>query len=538
MASKNKKQTRNQISEGIFEAVTTKRIEQLRDDLQKAERINILVLKDLNFLISAIEAFIDAVPELNTKIFKSYYIGIDIEAQTKEEKAVTKTFLETTLTKFKVEIEKSIKTDKESWLNHIRTEILGPAHKVVLGLEDAANKTIVSALLSRLKKTDPVMYSAVTTEVSNDKTAFFVRNFNKAGDLKRDIIDYIFTQVFNGTLTEAEEKLIALVKSGVHRGHGAGAGAAVSYIAVAEGAAFLTKKELNTRDSRQKLIEGIEKDLKQKGITLTPQELLDIKKVIIKWGSLVDYKTGKVKADYIPYIELQDWTSNSAVDARREKLVAQSVRNYIASLSAYTIAEATSSPSLKDQMISVAIAPIFGIQLNSKNLKKKRTKVSKDYLISGASLRLKGQESFKNKISSKKVTYREISSKVSAGRPANISKPKSFRPTSTGFNQLQLVGILNASLPPVVRKNMQYPALQNRTGLFSESVKITSIDQTPKGFPSISYTYDKIPYQVFEMGIGKAPWATPERDPRKLIDKSVRELAAEYMTQRFYTKRV
>jgi hypothetical protein len=107
-----------------------------------------------------------------------------------------------------------------------------------------------------------------------------------------------------------------------------------------------------------------------------------------------------------------------------------------------------------------------------------------------------------------------------------------------GFNQLQLVGILNASLPPVVRKNMQFPALQNRTGLFSESVKVVSIDQTPKGFPSISYTYDKIPYQVFEMGVGKGPWATPERDPRKLIEKSVRELAADYMTQRFYTKRV
>ena len=96
---------------------------------------------------------------------------------------------------------------------------------------------------------------------------------------------------------------------------------------------------------------------------------------------------------------------------------------------------------------------------------------------------------------------------------------------------------LNKKLPSKVRDNMQAPALENRTGRFANSVKVTDIVQTPKGYPSIGYTYQKDPYEVFEMG-NKGNWATPERDPRKLIDRSIRELATEIMLGRLFTRRV
>ena len=102
---------------------------------------------------------------------------------------------------------------------------------------------------------------------------------------------------------------------------------------------------------------------------------------------------------------------------------------------------------------------------------------------------------------------------------------------------LQLIGLINKSLPDTVRKNMQAPGLQNRTGRFAESVKLTDVVQTGKGFPSFGYTYQKNPYQVFEMGSGQAPWASAERDPRKLIDRSIREIAAQFAIGRFYTRR-
>ena len=101
-----------------------------------------------------------------------------------------------------------------------------------------------------------------------------------------------------------------------------------------------------------------------------------------------------------------------------------------------------------------------------------------------------------------------------------------------------MIAMLNKDLPDTVRKNMQAPALVNRTGRFSESVKVLEVTETSKGFPSIGYTYDNEPYGVFEMGIGAPPWATPERDPRPLIDRSIREVAQQMAIGRFYTRRM
>tara|TARA_Y100000004_G_C8928310_1_gene418696 strand:- start:308 stop:1681 length:1374 start_codon:yes stop_codon:yes gene_type:complete len=103
---------------------------------------------------------------------------------------------------------------------------------------------------------------------------------------------------------------------------------------------------------------------------------------------------------------------------------------------------------------------------------------------------------------------------------------------------MELAGLLNQKLPRTVRKNMGPPGLENVTGRFASSVRVTDVTATPKGFPSIGYTYEKNPYQVFEMSQGVAPWATPDRDPRNVIDRSIREIAAEMAIGRFFTRRV
>ena len=139
---------------------------------------------------------------------------------------------------------------------------------------------------------------------------------------------------------------------------------------------------------------------------------------------------------------------------------------------------------------------------------------------------------------------------------AKATKAKTRRPSLTGAlpsalkarrvapkkgiasDMLRMIAMINKELPKTVRDNMQQPALQNRTGRFVNSVKVTEVVQTPKGFPSIGYTYQKNPYQVYEMGVGEAPWATPERDPRKLIDRSIREIATKLAIGRFFTRRV
>lgn len=101
-----------------------------------------------------------------------------------------------------------------------------------------------------------------------------------------------------------------------------------------------------------------------------------------------------------------------------------------------------------------------------------------------------------------------------------------------------IAAMLNKRLPETVRKNMGEPRLVNRTGRFANSVKIQDVNTTRQGYPSFGYTYEKDPYQVFEVGSGPAPWATSQRDPRRLIDRSIRDVAAELALGRFYTRRL
>lgn len=84
---------------------------------------------------------------------------------------------------------------------------------------------------------------------------------------------------------------------------------------------------------------------------------------------------------------------------------------------------------------------------------------------------------------------------------------------------------------------MKAPALVNRTGTFAQSVKITNIEQTREGYPSFVFDYERDPYDVFDRIKGRAPWNTPQRDPRALVDKSVREVVREMAINRFYTRR-
>lgn len=111
------------------------------------------------------------------------------------------------------------------------------------------------------------------------------------------------------------------------------------------------------------------------------------------------------------------------------------------------------------------------------------------------------------------------------------------KPRESNFKTLQLIGLLNAALPKVVAKNMGSPRLNYRTGRFAGSVRVTDIALTAKGHPSIGYTYQTNPYQVFEASSGSR-FSSVERDPRRLIDLSIREIAAQQAIGRLFTRRV
>ena len=115
--------------------------------------------------------------------------------------------------------------------------------------------------------------------------------------------------------------------------------------------------------------------------------------------------------------------------------------------------------------------------------------------------------------------------------------PRNTEPTKRAPNWLRLLPLINAKLADQVIKNMRAPRLVNRTGTFANSAKVINVEQTREGFPSFVFDYERDPYDVFDRTKGRSPWNTPERDPRTLVDISVREIVREMAIGRFFTRR-
>ena len=148
--------------------------------------------------------------------------------------------------------------------------------------------------------------------------------------------------------------------------------------------------------------------------------------------------------------------------------------------------------------------------------------------------RIKAKKTWKQTGKQQKIKNPSIVSGFGAFPPGKKNRGSTEDPNSAA----PLMALLQAKLPETVAKNMGPPGLQNQTGRFASSVQVTDVTTTAKGFPSVGYTYQKNPYQVFEVGQGDPRWATTDRDPRKLIDASIREIAAQQAIGRFYTRRV
>ena len=110
-----------------------------------------------------------------------------------------------------------------------------------------------------------------------------------------------------------------------------------------------------------------------------------------------------------------------------------------------------------------------------------------------------------------------------------VKKPRGAE-SSRGYDDIyKIEQLINKRLPAQVRRNMGRPALINRTGQFSNSVKLENLRPTPAGL-SANYTYQLSPYETFE-NTGSKRWPTGY-NPKPLIAKSIRELALQYTEQK------
>lgn len=169
-----------------------------------------------------------------------------------------------------------------------------------------------------------------------------------------------------------------------------------------------------------------------------------------------------------------------------------------------------------------------------KQIKSFIDKVKKDKKLKVSSIdtkiKLANNKKVKAKLKKRKIT--KITSELPNFPELKLQVFKQVSQPVLNLNALKAQ--INARLSMTVIKNMGTPALENRTGRFARSVQVTDITQTSQGFPSIGYTYDKYPYQTFEPGFKQG---STQRDPRKLIDRSIRDIASELLVGRFYTRR-
>jgi len=159
----------------------------------------------------------------------------------------------------------------------------------------------------------------------------------------------------------------------------------------------------------------------------------------------------------------------------------------------------------------------------------------------------KGKKNVRTNIKKKKINTKEVKAekkkKVKAGKGKqfkdNTKAPKVVfdNKESRAGSTISLLALLNSKLSSTVQSNMGPPALENRTGRFAGSVRAIDVQKTKKGFLSVGYTYQKNPYQVFEKSSGSR-FSSVDRDPRTLIDASIREIAAQMVTTKLYTRRL
>lgn len=106
--------------------------------------------------------------------------------------------------------------------------------------------------------------------------------------------------------------------------------------------------------------------------------------------------------------------------------------------------------------------------------------------------------------------------------------------TLNTVNLVNLQNLINLQLQDIISANMGNGSERNilnyRTGRFAESVKVESMSESRAGMITAFYSYMKNPYQTFEPGFQQGSPKT--RNPKLLIAKSIRDIAAQYVDNR------
>ena len=193
---------------------------------------------------------------------------------------------------------------------------------------------------------------------------------------------------------------------------------------------------------------------------------------------------------------------------------------------AYDLTNLGGSPSPIDVVKTVVPRMVVGSLFDHTTRADMRFKVNK-------TLFSKNQGMTRNKVTQKVKTGRGLKGVkrgIGVGKAVR-TRGKNHVEQAAGTNPMALKALLNEVLPAQVALNMKEPALRFRTGRFANSVRVDNVLQGPRGGNTmIETSYQNDPYETFARG-GKMH--TPQRDPERLIRKSVRQVATGMLGGRF-----
>ena len=234
----------------------------------------------------------------------------------------------------------------------------------------------------------------------------------------------------------------------------------------------------------------------------------------------IDHEGFVIKLEYGPSNRAEGTEANNKKNA-----FLLSCKNAVASIGATNMSHLSGSDSIVQRNRKLIIKQVTDEFKKNKKLKVKHEK-TKLVISKGKATTTVGKVKLKKE---KKMSM--------AGAKVSAPKARKRRPRPNTPSLATILGFINMKLPKVVQKNMGLPGLENQTGRFAGSVIATDVNQTAQGYPSIGYTYQKDRYQVYETTSGSR-LASPDRDPRPLIDESIREIVMQLSIGRIYTRRL
>jgi hypothetical protein len=148
-------------------------------------------------------------------------------------------------------------------------------------------------------------------------------------------------------------------------------------------------------------------------------------------------------------------------------------------------------------------------------------------------------EKYSSKSKASKPTKEKVKKQIVSGiskkssKLPKLSKPKTKPPTGA-TSLVKLQSLLDATLVQRVKQNMgdgsRRDVLNLRTGRLAESATVERLSESRAGMITAFYSYMKNPYATFSGG-GQQQYPR-SRDPKLLISKSIREIAATQVGNR------